>query len=307
LALDDDEEWAIKVSGFLEGSQRLCATDVFPALHRRSVTGSPLAATLIKACRSSFETRFGVKAQVGGIDIVMISGSDREAVALAADHLCSVESMRYIAARVPQAKIGRILGAGGSNLRALSERPGLDWAWFAENVVFLLGLDRQAVEAAFTQIRSTVEGETGMITVPSAQIGRFIGKGGESIRALKEQSGCRITGTATDGMWRVEAPSKRALDVFLSSARGFASDLVYRHETSFNLEILINNDPSRVSIVKKASPKSVRAPLVNKPEKPSGQAPSEVKPSTPNSVPPEQPSAAPLGFWSKIRSKFLGS
>lgn len=307
LALDDDEEWAIKVSGFLHGSQRLYVTDVFPALHRRSVTGSKLAVTLVKACRSNFEMRFGVKAQVSGTDIVMISGSDRESVALAADHLCSIDGMRYIAARVPQAKIGRILGAGGSNLRALSERPGLDWAWFAESVIFLMGLDRQAVEAAFTQIRSNVEGEIGMVTVPSSQIGRFIGKGGESIRALKEQSGCRISGTGADGMWKVEAPSKRALDVFLASARSYASDLVYRHETSFNLDILINSDPSPVSTRKKAATKSVRAPLANKPEKPSGPAPSEVKQSTPNSVAPEQTSTASPGFWSKIRSRFLGS
>lgn len=308
LALHADENWHVKVSGFLQASQTLCVTDVFPAMHRLSVTGSKLAVALISNCRQIFDARYVVKAEIGGAELVLVSGKDGNAVALAAGHLTSLDNMRYIAARLPQGTAGRIVGTGGEKIRALRERPGLDWAWIAEDVISLLGQDRRVVDEAFALVRSTVAREVGMVSVPTHQIAKFIGKQGDNLRAAREGSKCAVFRTAIDGQWKVEAPSKTAMDLFVALARNNASDLIFRHQTSFRVETLVDHDPLR-----KAISRARKAKVEPPPQSLPPQASPTIKPAGVEHRSPTNPSAqvqpvsGEKSLWSMIRSRFLGS
>lgn len=314
LVLDDDMDWSVKVSHFFQMSHRLCVTDVFPALHRRSLTGSKVAIALIKACRPMFEVRFGVKAEIGETGLIIITARDQQAVSAAANYLSVIDNMHYIVARVPQAKIGRVLGKGGANLRALGERPGLDWVWLADDQIYLLASHRHAVEGAFAQVRQSVDAEVGVVTVPHYQRPRFIGKGGETIRTLQSRTDCRIYRTEVDGMWKIEAPSKTALDLLLSLARSHASDLSYAHEVSFRLELLVDHDPLGRANSREARSTLTPVPPAIRTPPPANQTPPPAKPgpSVDTSARAVQASsnsasAAKAGLLSRILSRLFGA
>lgn len=113
---------------------------------------------------------------------------------------------------IPHAVIGLVIGKGGENIKRIQNETGatvrVDPNTVDEkgNKVCTITGTRQAVEDAHNQVASVIENASTnkrprmavegtdqyRMKIPASRTGAIIGKGGETIKSIKQQSGCDI-------------------------------------------------------------------------------------------------------------------
>lgn len=113
---------------------------------------------------------------------------------------------------IPHAVIGLVIGKGGENIKRIQNETGatvrVDPNTVDEkgNKVCTITGTKQAVEEAHSQVANVIEnaatnkrprmqmegGEQYRMKIPASRTGAIIGKGGETIKQIKQQSGCDI-------------------------------------------------------------------------------------------------------------------
>ena len=93
----------------------------------------------------------------------------------------------------PEDLVGRIIGKGGVGLREIEATAGVSIVYQKEHGRFCIRGDpgQQRYAAKLIQARQNPEsqGYAGFVDVPKGAVGRIIGKGGDSIKAIKKRSG----------------------------------------------------------------------------------------------------------------------
>jgi HrpA-like RNA helicase len=313
LTLDPSEEWASGVSAFYEASQILSASVVLPPIHEASVAVSELGVMLVKSRQREFEQRYNVRTQLDEAGQLDINGMDADGVAAAINALSALETSAYVAARIPQGTTGKVIGTGGQTIRTLQEIPGVDWLWVDSEIVHIIGISKVSVQNVVNLIKPMVESATGIVSVPSAQIGAFIGPKGAHIINASSISKTRNFRTGVDGQWKIEGASVPALEMFAAIAREKSKDLTLRVVSRAEIEIISQHSPRAKTKRRMPKPKS---------ETPSGKPPSRRTQPVPAKAPPtpaprevNHPSSAEKaakiepashpesGIWSRIRAR----
>lgn len=113
---------------------------------------------------------------------------------------------------IPHAVIGLVIGKGGENIKRIQNETGatvrVDPNTIDEkgNKICTITGTKQAVDEAHSQVANVIEnaatnkrprmqvegGEQYRMKIPASRTGAIIGKGGETIKQIKQQSGCDI-------------------------------------------------------------------------------------------------------------------
>jgi len=143
---------------------------------------------------------------------------------------------------IPAAAVGKVIGRGGATIRSLEEKysskvtvPKVAPGTTGSVLVSVSGDNKNAVAAAIAEIGSLAAASDApraprearperaatvkdTVTVPQANVGRIIGKGGQTIKDLQYSTGCRINVPSPDAAdpshvhVSVSGPSREAVD-----------------------------------------------------------------------------------------------
>ncbi len=104
--------------------------------------------------------------------------------------------------QIPTVRIGLLFGKGGATLRDIKEQSGCVDIWIDQERANGLGLEHcdvvlrgepKATSRAKRLIEEKVQSSTTTtIQIPTERIGAIVGKGGSTLKQLKERSGCSI-------------------------------------------------------------------------------------------------------------------
>jgi len=137
---------------------------------------------------------------------------------------------------LPPTMVGRVIGRGGETIKGLQQQSG---AHITIDQNFPDGVNRKvtvsgtadAVPRAIQMIRSLIEGGPSAVTVPGGPeviikidqrvCGKLIGKGGETIKGMQNQTGARIQIDQT--LWQVSLTGQ---DVSVNAARDLIQSIL---------------------------------------------------------------------------------
>jgi HrpA-like RNA helicase len=153
------------------------------------------------------------------------SEADRAAATLA-----TILNTPAASVAVPQNKKGRVIGSGGEFIKTLQQVSGVWDCQFRGDTPELVVIAQtpdiilyviSEVAAVCANVRATMA-----VPVASAS-GLLIGKGGENIRRLRQQSGCAAADTTKgETIWRLRAPTQKAIYRFVELASELAPGCV---------------------------------------------------------------------------------
>ena len=318
IRLDSDEKWGVAVSDLLDRSQAVRTSVALAPIRRSTLAASNLASSLLREQRIEFEQRYNVRSRLDDSGEVEISTQDELALRQAYDALTALDSAARISARLPEKTAGLVIGRKNQNRLALQSRMGIDWVWVDDGVVHVVGDSLTSVRKVIASINQQVCSATGIVSVPTEQIGLFIGTGGANIQKSSSASGCRADQIGKSGDFRITGPSADSLERFVSIAQQHARGLSFRLTSASQLTIL--NEKKRSS---PATPKEapVRTNQPQRPRKSSGagetqttnpqprqQNREEILNESVRSRPPvaarEETSERPQSFWSRVARIF---
>lgn len=246
--LQKSEKWASEVSRFFEHSLTVNPVLALPPVYEKTSEPSELACKILAGFhrRREFEQRFDVRAKVIESQQIEVSAQNEELVAAAIEAISVFEASSYVALRMPDGTAGKVIGKGGQTLKTLQAMSRVEWIWVDDDdVLHIVGETSAATNAVINRVKPMVETVTGLVFVPSNQIGAFIGPKGAHIQSASSTSQTRNSRTGVDGQWRLEGASVAALELFASLGRKYANGLTMQVISRNEVEVLVNQGPKR--------------------------------------------------------------
>lgn len=122
---------------------------------------------------------------------------------------------------VPDHMRGRVKGQGQRNINRLRQMEGILACDFdgRDGPLLILGTSEESVKSVLVAITRSAQVTGQMKMPPGASPASIIGKGGSTIKRLREQSGCARTDfNDNEGIWELAAPSRHAIEGFIALA-----------------------------------------------------------------------------------------
>lgn len=258
IRLDSSERWAAAISALLEGSQIVRTIVALPPIRRSTLAASNLGASLLKEQRIEFEQRYNVRVKLDTSGKVELSTQDQSALNQANVALSSLESAARVSARLPEGTVGHVIGKKNQNRLALQTRTGIDWVWVDDGVVHVVGDSLTNVKRVIASINEKVSSATGIISVPTEQMGLFIGTGGANIKKASIASGCRADQIDKTSDFRLTGPSAENLERFAAIARQHARGSTLRLTSASQVTIIVEKKRSSTGSTKRSAVSSAQ-------------------------------------------------
>lgn len=213
LALDNTVAWSRDVWLFHVDNLHLEATAVRPITSRKMVRFPRQLASLITARKPQIGQRHRVSIAVDqSAGILEIVGADPLAIDAAANELKVLADLPFVVAKLPSNMIGRVIGRNGETIGRLQKRPNIIDVQIENDTVFVVGDTVSAVQRTIGEIQSLVTTVIGEIVVPAGKNGRLIGKGGSSLKSLRDSTGCWLDNPDKGSQrWTIEGPTEDAV------------------------------------------------------------------------------------------------
>lgn len=241
--LDESEKWASAVSILLDGSQTVRTVVALPPIRRSTIAASKLASSLLKKHRfrrelGEFQQRYKVRVEVEQDGSIAIQTDSAVALQSAIDALNALEQSAYIAARLPEGSIGKVIGTNQETRLSLQAEKGIGWVWVDDGIVYVVGDSLTNVRIVIKRIREIIFPVTGTLTVPGDQIGAFFGEHGMYIKFMTQESHCRVDRIGRSNHFRIIGDREAYVTSFLGYARLKAPGLTFQKAPLPELETL---------------------------------------------------------------------
>ncbi|MDQ7813802.1 KH domain-containing protein, partial [Brevundimonas sp.] len=211
-----DRDWAAEVWRFYEGSLHLSSRNLFAQQVRQTLEAPVALLPFLFRERRKLEQAHGVGLFVRQAEAeIEIASSNRAGLEAARRAFEEIFAFPRRQVRVPSATRGWLLGNGVANLRRLQDQAGVTYLSLDDDIVTVVASSRTTLDRVLQEFPRRARG---LLTVPAGKAGALIGRGGETIRRLCKESGCRANSTGRDAPWLLEGPSAGHLYLFISLA-----------------------------------------------------------------------------------------
>lgn len=207
---------------FYNDSLHRSVVAVAPIRPSRSVAIPRRLFSLFAIRRQEFQSRWNVELHLRSREAqLLIQGDDQLSVDVA------VEGVRSLAV---QPRRSAKITPDMKGFRSVEARAGVLYLWTDRHTdeVTVIATDQVIAETALNELFKPVQG---MLTIPEGWTGRFIGKDGENLRALRNTTGCEFENVRGDPNWYVRGADLGSLYAFFELARSYvpsASTLLLR-------------------------------------------------------------------------------
>ena len=239
-------DWRLDVWRFYAGSLHMAVRAVRPETLRKEVACPSAIVSLVQERKRDLQQKYGATFRVDGT-AVEILGYDAAVNDNVAAHLAKVAALPRVVAKLPANTGGLVVGKSHENRKRLEGLPGVTWVWVDGDIVGIIAESSRAIDAAISDIRSSVESSTGELRVPPGKNGYLIGTKGATIKRLRTSTGCRASNPDKGQIWLIEGPSASAVEEFIRQATSIAggSGVVI---ASKELKIIEDTRPSAVAL-----------------------------------------------------------
>ncbi|MGO8967058.1 MAG: KH domain-containing protein [Mycobacterium sp.] len=241
LLLDHSDRWTREVWEFYEDNLHVVVEEVRPQLSRVRLAAAPSIIALLGQRKTDILGGFDITLAVTidkAANEIEVSGPDSTAVDAAIEVIRSLADLPRVCADLPAGTAGMVIGKEQRNRKRLEARTNVRWLSIAGDRLIVVGNSANAVLETIKDIRQTVDLATGELFVPASVVGRFIGTGGKNIRALCDSTGCRANNGNSGEIWRIEGPTRAAVEQFIRLSGGAALGSTGRVVSAQKLNII---------------------------------------------------------------------
>ena len=207
------------------GRVRLNLDSVFRAEARLP----PSMESVMRINRRRLASELGVSMTIAGRPpIVRVAASSSDTLDAAIARLELFLNGCSVLAEIPKDKKGLVLGKGASTLRSFQERPEILHCNFERGkdeyrlLIAADSVDRlRDLLGEFNELVYRAQDIGRQMRVPDGKNGRLIGRGGATVRSLREESGCTFATAINNGpVWLVKGPTEASIQSFVDLANG---------------------------------------------------------------------------------------
>jgi len=216
----------------------------------------------------------------------LIQGITQTAVAQASQKVQTILARKIVTFAIQQRQVPMLIGKGGSTIKGIQSSTGaqIDVDSNANKVVVTAANDT-ALQKTLEQIRSAISFYEAIVQVPSHLTGRIIGRGGETINSIRNQTGVRID-IPKDGSGRVMIEGKSSYDVgravtMIQTQTGSATYMSVNEGTLSAYTEVRSSTPG----ARRSQPLATAQPILSRQSTPTPQ-PQPAKPIVTNPMPP---------------------
>lgn len=285
VATNKEPSWERDVWRFYADKLHLEVRAIRPISSSTNVTVPIELLTLINEKKVEIGRSYGVSVVVKPNNTnVSVTGTSHAAVKAASDELQSIALLPYVVLAIPPNTTGIVIGTNGENIGRLRSRTNVLDVQADKDQVFIVGRSANSVQEAVKDIRRLVDKVHGELVVPSGKIKYLIGRNGETINRLRSETECWANSIDNGQRWRIEGPTKRAVEEFIrrAGAEAFGTTGTVTHST--RLEVVVDG-------MVKETLKPVEAPRIPKPSVPTRQRNTPPTPPVAPSVSAQQPTS----------------
>lgn len=131
-----------------------------------------------------------------------IEGLRQEHVQAALEQIELVLATRTVTLHIEDRQIGMLIGRGGSTIRGIQDRTGAQIN-VDDNTVTVTAENERALQGVLEEVRTAISYHKAIIQVPAHRVGRVIGRGGSTIKRIRQQSHVQRIDIANDNSGRI--------------------------------------------------------------------------------------------------------